>query len=325
MNKILLIENENSGKSYRELLLKSIENIDVVWVKGRSDAITAFKNNHYKIVVYDQRLDNNELGTDIMLDLKKLDANILGIMLSAYATPQDTTQAGKDGILFDYCNKNEVQKLPIKIMEALKYYDISKALNVKQEKSYIGKIYRNKLPFYPVKFYIISKILIDSNYVFDNSWEDLYMINAGEEQCQKKSIEISTTIKITNDYNHSFEGDISNQKLERLIDTKFKSYISFSANENYEEHKKIVEEVVKNYKMPPIPNSVDEDYLTTTILQGGQVYKKFNIEILQECTLCKIPTYHCFTIYVPTNKQRLRKINTYRFGKQEIIEVSPRT
>lgn len=140
----------------------------------------------------------------------------------------------------------------------------------------------------------------------------------------KKSIEISTAIRITNEYSHTFEGDISSQKLESLIDSKFRSDISFSANENYEEHKKIVEEVIKNYKMPSIPSSVDEDYLTTTILQGGQVYKKYNIEILQECTLCKIPSYHCFTVCIPTNKQRLRKINTYRFGKQEIIEVSPR-
>lgn len=87
--------------------------------------------------------------------------------------------------MFDYCNKKEVQNLPIKIMEALKSYDLSKALNVKKEKIYIGKIYRNILPIYPIKFYIISKILVDSNYVFENSWEDLYMINAGEEQCQK--------------------------------------------------------------------------------------------------------------------------------------------
>lgn len=324
MNKILLIENENSGKSYVELIETVIKNVDVTWVKNCSEALSEVQNNTYKVVVYDQRLDNNELGTETMMKLKEIDKNLLGIMLSAYATPEDTAEAGKNGILFEYCGKNLVNTLPIKIMDALRTYDINKALKATHEKKYIGKIYRKHSIFHPLKFYIISKVLIDSNYVFDESWENLYIINAGEEQCQKKSIEIATTVKITNNLQEEQNNTFSIDKLNKLISLDFQTSLTTSTSHSYEEHSKEVEEIVKTYKMPPIPEAVDEDYLTTTILQGGQVYKKYDIEILQECSLCENVSFYHFTVFVPTNQQKLRKINTYRLGKQEIVEVSPR-
>lgn len=324
MNKILLIENENSGKSYAELVKKMIENVEVIWVKTKSQAISEIKSGDYKVVVYDQRLDNNELGTETMIELKRIDNNLLGIMLSAYATPDDTAQAGKNGILFDYCNKKLVQNLPQKIMDALRAYDIKKALNVKQDKVYIGKLFRKHSLLHPQKFYIVSKILIDTNYVFEESWENLYMINAGEEQCQKKSIEISTDVKVSYNKQGEQKNDVSIEKLNKLISCDFQTKINISENSSYEEHSKEVEEIIKTYKMPPIPESVDKDYLTTTILQGGQVYKKYDIEILQECSLCENVSFHHFYVYVPTSRQKLRKINTYRSGKQETIEVSLR-
>ena len=325
MNKVLLIENENSGKSYAELVKKTIENVQVMWVKNKSQAISEIKKGGYKVVVYDQRLDNNELGTDTMLELKRIDHNLLGIMLSAYATPDDTAQAGKDDILFDYCNKKLVLNLPQKIMDALRSYDIIKALNVKHEKIYIGKLFRKHSLLHPQKFYIVSKLLLDPNFVFDESWEDLYMINAGEEQCQKKSIEISTDVKVSYNMQGEQKNDVSINKLNKLISCDFQTAISITENNSYEEHSKEVEEIIKTYKMPPIPDSVEKDYLTTTILQGGQVYKKYDIEILQECSLCENVSFYHFNVFVPTSKQKLRKINTYRSGKQEIIEVSLRT
>lgn len=325
MNKILLIENENSGKSYVELVKKMIENIEVTWVRNHLQAVEEIKKGDYKIVVYDQRLDNNELGTETMLELKRIDKDLLGIMLSAYATPDDTTQAGKDGILFDYCNKRVVQNLPQKIMDALRAYDINKALNMEQEKHYIGKLFRKHSLFHPQKFYIVSKKLVDPKFVFEDSWKDLYMINAGEEQYHKKSIELSTDVKVNYETHSEQSSDISIDKLNQLIGSKFQTSLEISTSNSYERQSKEIEEIVKAYKMPPIPESVSEDYLTTTILQGGQVYKQYDIEVLQECSLCENVSFHHFTVYVPTFMQKLRKINTYRYREQEIIEVSLRT
>ncbi len=324
MNRVLLIENEDTGKYYQELVQKSIENLEIIWVRSKIEAFDAFSNNSFKVVVYDQRLDNNELGIDIMLELKKKDKYLIGIMLSAYATPEDTTKAGKEGILFDFINKQFVTSLPSKIIDALRFYDLNRALDTKQEKIYIGRKFNWHSIFHPLKYYIVMKNLIDSNYVFDESWEDNYMINAGEEQCQKKSIEIIKNIKIVNTIKDDYKHEADFSKVKQLVELKFQNQVSISEQSESNETTKAIDEIVKTYRMPTIPQSVDEDYLTTTIFQCGQVYKKYEVIILEECSLCDSNTYHHLEVYVPTDRKKFRKVNTYRYGKQEIVEVSPR-
>lgn len=324
MNKILLIENEDSGKYYQELVQKSIENVEIIWVRNRNDALIAFSKHSFKVVVYDQRLDNNELGIDIMLELKKKDKFLVGIMLSAYATSDDTAKAGKEGILFEFVNKNFIKTLPTIIIDALRYYDLNRALDTTQEKVYIGRLFKRRSFFHPLKYYIVMKDLIDSNYVFDESWEDVYMINAGEEQCQKKSIEITRSVKVVNTIKDDYKQEADFSKLQHLVELNFQNQISISQQIETKDDVKTIDEIVKTYKMPTIPQAVDTDYLTTTILQCGQVYKKYEIIILEECSLCDSNTYHHLQVYVPTDRKKFRKINTYRFGSQEIVEVSPR-
>ena len=168
------------------------------------------------------------------------------------------------------------------------------------------------------------KDLIDSNYVFDESWEDVYMINAGEEQCQKKSIEITRSVKVVNTIKDDYKQEADFSKLQHLVELNFQNQISISQQIETKDDVKTIDEIVKTYKMPTIPQAVDTDYLTTTILQCGQVYKKYEIIILEECSLCDSNTYHHLQVYVPTDRKKFRKINTYRFGSQEIVEVSPR-
>lgn len=324
MNKILLIENEDSGKYYQELVHKSVENVELIWVRNRNDALREFSNNQFKVVVYDQRLDNNELGIDIMLELKKRDKYLVGIMLSAYATPDDTAKAGKEGILFEFINKKFINDLPIKIVDALRSYDLNRALDSKQEKIYLGKIRKKNCFFHPLKYYMIIKNLVDSNFVFDDSWKELYMINAGEEQCQKKSVEIVKNIKIVNTIKNDYQQEVDFGKIKNLIEAKFQNQINITTQAESEDYTKTIDEIIKTYKMPCIPQSVDDDYLTTTILQCGQIYKKYEIVVMEECSLCNSNTYHHLEVFVPTSRNKLRKVNTYRLGKQEIIEVSPR-
>ena len=324
MNKILLIENEDTGIYYKELMEKSIDNIEIIWVKNRKDALAAYDEYQFKIVVYDQRLDNNELGTEVMSEIKKKNQNVLGIMLSAHATPYDTVQAGKNDLLFEYINKSQVDILPVKIIDALRFYDINKAIHNKQERIYIGKTINKGMFLHPIKYYLCSQQLVNSNYIYDESWKDLYLINAGEEQCQKKSVEISKTIKIVNEYHNEQSGNMSVNKVGDLIGTFFQHSVSLSnTNETTETHNEI-DELVKTYKMPEIPQTIHEDYPTTVIFQCAQIYKRYEIIVLEECSCCEHSTYEHFTVYIPTNNQKYRKVITYNSGKQDILEVSAR-
>ena len=320
MNKILLVENEETGKYYKSLLEKSIDNLEIIWVKSKNEVFDfCNREENIKVIVFDQRLDNGELGIRIIAELKRNRPDILGIMLSAYALPNDATNAIREGIIFEYVNKNDIDTLPAKVVDALRYYDVKRMLDSKQNRQYIGKIYRrNKILIHPLKFYITSKAIVDDNYVFEDRWEELYIINAGEEQCHKKSIEISTSVKIENGLSVNSSFGVEMEKIKELIGGSFNSEIELSEKET----KEIINEVVRTYRMPAIPQSVDEDYLTTTIFEGAQIFKKYQLIVEQECLSCGESIYYSFNVFVPTNGKRLRKINTYKSGKQENIEVS---
>ena len=324
MNKILLVENEETGKYYKSLLEKSIDNLEIKWVKSKNEVFDfCNREENIKVIVFDQRLDNGELGIRIISELKRNRPDILGIMLSAYALPNDATNAIKEGIIFEYVNKNDIDMLPAKVVDALRYYDVKRMLDSKQNRQYIGKIYkRNKILIHPLKLYITSKVLVDDNYVFEDRWEELYIINAGEEQCHKKSIEISTSVKIENGLSVNSSFGVEMEKIKELIGGSFNSEIELSEKETKELCMKEINEVVRTYRMPAIPQSVDEDYLTTTIFEGAQIFKKYQLIVEQECLSCGESIYYSFNVFVPTNGKCLRKINTYKSGKQENIEVS---
>lgn len=107
MNRVLIIENEDIGNHFKALLEKSVENVAVSWVKTKKDAFQILQQENIKVIVFDQRLDNNELGINIMADIKQQYPSIVGIMLSAYSPPNNTTTAIKHGIMYEYVNKQD--------------------------------------------------------------------------------------------------------------------------------------------------------------------------------------------------------------------------
>ena len=328
MNRVLIIENEDIGNHFKALLEKSVEKVAVSWVKTKKDAFQILQQENIKVIVFDQRLDNNELGINIMADIKQQYPSIVGIMLSAYSPPNNTTTAIKHGIMYEYVNKQDITGLPGKVVDALRYYDIQHLMNAKKSKESVGIVnkkfcLRNLL--HPIKLYIIGKLLLDDKYVFKDSWEQLYIINAGEEQCHKKSIEITKKVKVESTSTIENDVAIDVDAIKELLSANYNNQVSISVQDSTEHSTHEIEEVVKTYKMPAIPQSVAEDYLTTTILEGAQVFKKFQVTVVQECSICGESVPRSFYVYMPTSNRKLRKINTYKSGKQEIIEVSPRS
>ena len=63
-NKILIVENEESGKVYKEILERAL-NVEVFWARNKDEAIHIVENNHIKVALLDQRLEAGELGTEV--------------------------------------------------------------------------------------------------------------------------------------------------------------------------------------------------------------------------------------------------------------------
>ena len=143
------------------------------------------QNHKIKIVIFDQKLiPTQELGTNIMREIKKHDNDVIGIFLSAYSLPDDALKAVSEGIFKYYVNKKNIRDefIPT-IMTALQEYQINLEKNAK-EYTYLGKIgYKLKkinitVPFIYQKIYVAEKKLVEPMYIFPEEWEDIYIINA---------------------------------------------------------------------------------------------------------------------------------------------------
>ena len=324
MDKILLLENEDIGNTFITLLEKTIETVSVTWVKSGDKAKEMVKTEIYKVVIFDQRLDNGELGINVMRELQQIDSSLIGVLISAYSMPNDTIKAMEDKVLCGYVNKEKISDLIPAVLKALQLYQLNKLLLDAPLKECLGKIYRKHHIFHPYKLYLLSRNLIDDNYIFEDQWKELYVVNAGEEQCFKKSMEITNTIKVENEIKKEINTSVEIEKIKSLVGCSFSSQEISSIKAMEEQFEKEVEEFEKTYKMPPIPQDVSQNYLTTMIFEGNQFFKEYRVVVARECTLCKECTYYCFKVFVPTNRRKLRKINTYKDGSQETIVVNYR-
>lgn len=324
MDKILLLENLDIGKNFKAMLEKKIETLSVTWVKSGNEAKEIIKDDVYKVVIFDQRLDNGELGINVMRELQKIDSSLIGVMISAYSMPNDTIKAIEEKVLCDYVNKEKISELIPAVVKALQLYQQNKLLLDASKKEYLGKINRKNHIFRPYKFYLLDKSIVNDSYIFEDQWKELYIVNAGEEQCAKKLMEITNTIRVENEIKNEINTNIQIDKIKSLVGGSFSSQETLSTKATQEQFEKEVEEIERTYKMPPIPQDVLQNYLTTTIFEGNQIFKEYRIIVMRECTLCKECAYYCFKAYVPTNRRKLRKINTYKDGTQEIVEVSYR-
>ena len=89
---ILIVENDDVGRIYKETI-EDILNIDVFWAKNENEAINIIENNYIKVALLDQRLDAGELGTDVLEKLRKIQPNVIAIMLTGKAHNEEI---GKD-------------------------------------------------------------------------------------------------------------------------------------------------------------------------------------------------------------------------------------
>lgn len=324
----LLIEDEDIGKSFKELIEHKIPNSEVYWVKNGTDALGRVENSKIKIVIFDQKLiPTQELGLNIMRKIKEKDKDAIGILLSAYSAPNDAIKALSEGIFNFYVNKQNIKDEFIStIMEALQIYQINLEERA-HEYTYLGKIScktkvaKIPIPFVKHKVFLAEKKLVDPFYVFPENWENLYIINAGEEQCITQKVEMSNKVKIEKVDRKISSVEANSSKINDLLSLSMSKQLSIDRNASSEKMENKICEVKKNYRMPDIPEDISKTYLSTIKVQSNQIYNKYKCKLAIQCPFCGAYTYECYTTYVPTGHIKYRKLNIYSDNHQDVVEI----
>ena len=92
------------------------------WVKTENEVLDAIKKRKIAVIVFDQRLSNGELGTNVMSKVKRIDSSIVGIMLSARATPSDCAVAMAKKLMIEYVDKASINSLKGAVANAITIY-----------------------------------------------------------------------------------------------------------------------------------------------------------------------------------------------------------
>ena len=321
-NNILIVENTDVGRIYKETIEGTL-NVDVFWAKNENEAINIIENNYIKVALLDQRLDAGELGTEVLKKLRKIQKNVIPIMLTGKAHQDEIGNAMSMGY-FKYVDKKNIENLPEDIMRAIEVHNLNLLDSLRDGKQQlIFKFYKGFNLFNKYKVYLISQSLLDKEFIFEDKWVEKLSVEAG------KTIENEIEFELEN------EIVIGDKSVAELI-TKYSININGLKNSLKNEMSGSIKQEIMTQKinrqkkttklkmeltLPPIPQDVNQDYLASKSFQVNQVYYKYSNVIEVVCPECKTPERHSLISYIPISKISKRQVDVLKSGQKEIIEI----
>ncbi len=117
MNKILIVDDEQSMRDFLSIMLKK-EGYEVVSAENGTDAVKAVQNDIFDLLITDVKMSGMD-GIDVLKAVKEVSAETVVIMITAYATAETAVEAMKLGA-YDYITKPfKIDQIKLVIQKAL--------------------------------------------------------------------------------------------------------------------------------------------------------------------------------------------------------------
>jgi len=124
MNKILVVDDEQSMRDFLSIMLKK-EGYDVVAAENGTDALKAVQNEIFDLVITDARMPQID-GIEVLRTVKEVSPETVVIMITAYASTETAVEAMKLGA-YDYITKPfKVDEIKLIIQKALEKRSLRK-------------------------------------------------------------------------------------------------------------------------------------------------------------------------------------------------------
>lgn len=323
MAKVMLIEHDETGKHYQDLLTKTMKEHSFYLCRSIAEAKRII-NNSFSVVIFDQRLENGELGTDFMRWCKQNHPHIVGVMLSALVTRDDLASAYRDHLIVTYLKKNkeDLMKLPEVVSDAISKSEVELITNNYINNSHpilIGKIRTPNRLFSSIKVYKVGETIVTSDFIDDSLWESTRVLHAGQTTSNK--IVYTKTTKVSIKCETQFVFGINTEKLNSIITQSLKLDANMLLSLNSESSESVQSEMVDSFEMPEQPNDPNDVHLSSILFQTNQVFELRSAIIKLVCPVCKDEKYVTAEMRIPTNREKHRKIMVYSDGSKKILDV----
>lgn len=321
MAKVLILEDEDTGKIYKDYLMKQLPDHEFIW---RTDIASAKAtiNQDYSVVVLDQRLGHNELGTTFMRWCKEQYPHINGILFSSWADKADVSEAHNNKWIMASKEKGRegLAELPGLIMTAIDdsacKWVLSQTNHAPKE---IGKIRTWKSFFVPTKVYKVSECVVNSEFVDDSLWDTVAVMHAGQKTTEKKARETVHSVSVKCDSRISI--GFSNQKLNDIITRNMDINTDINYAYTSESTEKNIDETIVESVMPSIESDPNKVGISSVKIQVNQIYEVRSICLKVTCPICDSDKYINCEVHVPTKREKSRKVIVYSDGSKRILDI----
>ncbi|MBI5561172.1 MAG: sigma-54-dependent Fis family transcriptional regulator [Deltaproteobacteria bacterium] len=123
--KIMIVDDEKSMREFLDIMLKK-EGYDTVTFPSPQSAIEHFRQNPCDLVITDLKMPGGMGGVDFLKALKELSADVVVVMITAYASVDSAVEAMKAGA-YDYFTKPfNVEEIKMHIKRAIEHKSLER-------------------------------------------------------------------------------------------------------------------------------------------------------------------------------------------------------
>jgi DNA-binding NtrC family response regulator len=153
--RVLVVDDDAAILEILEQYMKVI-GLDVVCAASGEEALMAFKRDHFDIIISDIKMTNMD-GLTLLGEIKKIDPDVLFIMVTGYPSVETVLEAMKKGAV-DYLIKPfKFEEIKMKVERALVEKDMNKQL--KSNRGLIWSLIVS-IPVWLILGIILARLLI---------------------------------------------------------------------------------------------------------------------------------------------------------------------
>lgn len=275
------------------------------------EAENKLKKFPIKIILLDYDMPVN--GLELFPKLKKIDSYVQIVFISAVATDAVLYESEKFPFATRIAKANCSKELPELIPSLLIKYnnDVVKKTEIfyTENKGFFFQKYK-------IEYSICSYEIINTNYIFSDSWHTSQMVQAGEKLKHEEEMDYEKIFSFTENFKISTDFDMG---LEDNNFTDLKIALSTQLEKNIKsEYSEKIKVAINRIRELSLSENDDDSSIVARYYDFANVYLEIKLRIKKHCTCCNSDNIFLTTVYFPVPKVAYR-IREYYNGKNPKI------